>query len=94
MRCSFDENKRQKVLAERGFDPADAAQVFRGFHLSRADSSHSHGEPRTISVGALNDGVVVLLVWTPRNGERRIIPMWKASEKERQRYHEQRERYG
>jgi len=92
MKISYDENKRQKVLEDRGLDLANAGQVFEGFYLSRADPKHSDVEPRTIKVGMLGNEIVVLLVWTPRNGERRIITMWKANEKERERYFAERER--
>ena len=73
-------------------DLAHAEQVFNGFYLSRADTKHSGEGPRTITVGMLNDEVVAIVVWTPQDDEVRIIPMWKANEKERQRYHEQRTR--
>ncbi|AJP72748.1 BrnT family toxin [Sphingomonas hengshuiensis] len=94
MRYSYDEAKRARILQERGLDLADAERVFEGFYLSRADVKHSGEERRTITVGMLNDEVVVLVIWTPRDGERRIITMWKANEKERKRYHEQRDRSG
>ena len=92
VRYSYDEHKRAKVLEERGLDLADAPSVFDGFLLSRDDAKHSHEEKRTITVGMLRDQLVVLVVWTPRPGERRIITMWKANERERQRYDEQRNR--
>lgn len=94
MRYSYDESKRARVLQDRGLDLADAAQVFEGFYLSRADPKHSRDEQRTITVGMMRDEVVVLVVWTPRPGERRIITMWKANDKERRHYHEQRRRHG
>lgn len=94
MRYSYDESKRVRILSERGLDLADAGQVFEGFYLSRADAKHSGEEQRTITVGMLGDEIVVLVIWTPRDGERRIITMWKANEKERQRYHEARDRSG
>ena len=94
MRYSYDEDKRQKTLETRGLDLADARTVFEGFYLSRVDHKHSETEERTITVGELNGDIVVVLVWTPRPGERRIITMWKANDKERRKYHEQRDRSG
>lgn len=93
MRYSYDPSKRQKVLEERGLDLADAPKVFEGFYLSRADDKHSDVEDRVNTLGMLDDELV-LVVWTPRDGERRIITMWKANEKERRKYHEQRDRSG
>lgn len=94
MKYSYDEAKRQRVIEERGLDLADAGTVFEGFYLSRVDEKHSEAEQRTITVGELNGDVVVVMVWTPRPGERRIITMWKANDKERRKYHEQRDRSG
>lgn len=92
MRHRYDQDKRAKVL-ERGLDLADAWQVFEGFHLTRADAKHSDVEERVITLGMIDEDVV-LVVWTSRPGERRIITMWKANAKERDRYHEQRDRSG
>lgn len=94
MRYTYDENKRQIVLKKRGLDLADAGTVFDGFYLSREDHQHSEMEARTFTVGELNGDIVVVVIWTPRPGERRIITMWKANERERNRYHEQRDRSG
>lgn len=92
MRHSYDHDKRAKVL-ERGLDLADAWQVFEGFHLTRADTKHSDVEERVMTLGMIGEDVV-LVVWTPRRGERRIITMWKANAREREKYHEQRDRSG
>ena len=92
MRCSYHADKREKVL-KRGLDLADAYKVFEGFYLSRADDKHSDEEDRIITLGMLDDELV-LVVWTLRDDERRIITMWKANEKERRKYHEQRDRSG
>lgn len=94
MQYTYDEAKRLTVLSERGLDLADAGAVFEGFYLSRVDEKHSETEQRTITVGLINGEVVVVVIWTPRPGERRIITMWKANEKERRKYHEQRDRSG
>lgn len=86
MLISFDAEKRDRVLAERGLDLADAASLFAGFHLTRFDANHSDAEDRYISVGLIGDDVVIV-VWTQREDVRRIITMWKANDKERQVYH-------
>lgn len=86
MRIVFDSEKRDRVLAERGLDFADVTTLFAGFHLTRFDTSHSDLKDRYISVGSVNDDVVIV-VWTQREDARRIITMWKANDKERQAYH-------
>lgn len=93
MGVAFDEAKRARVLAEREIDISRAGEVFDGFHLTRRDDKHSGREDRFHSVGLLDD-VVVIVTWTPRDGLRRIVTMWKASERERARHHEQRDRSG
>lgn len=90
MKIVFDSQKRDSVLAERSLNFADAASLFAGFHLTRFDAQHSDLEDRYISVGLIDDDVVIV-VWTKREDTRRIITMWKANDKERQAYHRRRE---
>jgi uncharacterized DUF497 family protein len=71
---TWDEVKRIKTLAERGLDFANAEQVFAGTHYTRPDDRMDYGEPRLITVGTL-DGRFVVMVWTLRDGARRIISM-------------------
>lgn len=85
MKISFDPTKRERTLKERGLDFADAAEVFAGIHTVEPDDRHDYGEARFISAGLLHARVVVL-VWTPRDGERRIISMRHAHERETRRW--------
>lgn len=81
MNIEFDPAKRAATLAERGLDFARAAEVFDGRHLTRVDDRHDYGEPRFVTAGWL-DGRLVVMVWTPRGDDRRIISMRKANERE------------
>ncbi len=74
IRISFDPDKRMKTLQARGLDFADAALVFAGETRQIVDMRRDYGETRYICAGWL-DGRRVVLVWTPRNGTRRIISM-------------------
>lgn len=65
MRITFDPSKRERTLAERGLDFAQAAAVFDGDHLTFQDDRQDYGERRLITIGRLTDRMVVL-VWTPR----------------------------
>lgn len=85
MQISYDNAKRDKTLLERGLDFADAGSVFSGTHFSREDSRQDYGEVRTITVGRLHSRMVVL-VWTLRGADRRIISMSKANEREQTLY--------
>lgn len=85
MRIEFDALKRDKTLSERGLDFADAPKVFRGRHKIVRDTRRHYGEPRFITIGRL-DGRMVVLVWTPRPGRRRVISMRKANAREQKAY--------
>ena len=65
MKITFDETKRAETLRERGLDFADAAEVFAGPTVD---------ETRIMSVGHLR-GLTVVVVWTERDGTRRVISM-------------------
>jgi uncharacterized protein len=85
MRITYDEAKRAAVLDARGLDLADAGEAFAGFHLTRADDKHSDDEDRYHTLGMIR-GRLVLIVWTKRDGDRRIITMWEANERERRNF--------
>ncbi len=81
----FDEAKRAATLEARGLDMARADEVFTGATLTVEDDRRDYGEDRFITIGFLDD-VMVVLVWTPRDGAYRIISMRKANERERTLY--------
>lgn len=85
MQIEFDPAKRDQTLAHRGLDMADAGVVFAGPMLTVEDDRADYGEPRYITIGRL-DGRMVVVVWTPRGGARRIISMRKANEREQALY--------
>ena len=64
---------------------ARAGEVFADATLTVEDDRQDYGEDRFITVGFLDDAMVVL-VWTPRGGAHRIIGMRKANERERTLY--------
>jgi uncharacterized protein len=71
---SWDDAKRRITLAERGLDFADAGLIFGGRTMTLPDERRDYGERRFITAGWLRDRFVVV-VWTPREGGRRIISM-------------------
>jgi uncharacterized protein len=81
VQITFDPAKRDRTLAERGLDFAEAEVVFAGRHTVEEDRRRDYGEVRFISAGLLRERVVVR-VWTPRGGARRIISMRHAHERE------------
>lgn len=74
MTIAWDEAKRQRTLKERGLDFADAALMFAGRSMTLPDERRAYGEPRYITAGWLRNRFVVV-VWTPRDGDLRIISM-------------------
>lgn len=93
MRITFDEAKRAITLAKRSLDFGRAGEVFAGLHFTSPDQRFDYGEDREITVGMLDDKVVVV-VWTERDDSRRIISMRKASKDERESYYRQLDRPG
>jgi len=85
VRISFDPAKRRKTLRECGLDFGDAGKVFAGPHFEDTDDRFDYGEDRYITVGLLDETVVVM-VWTPRGSTRRIISMRKANATETQNF--------
>lgn len=85
MKISFDLQKREKTLTERGIDFADAGLVFEGLTLDFIDDRNDYGETRIITVGHLH-GRMMVLVWTPRGETRHIISMRKANDREIKKY--------
>ncbi len=90
MRIEFDHAKRDHVLAERGIDIARAGELFDGFHLTRKDENHSLHEDRFHSIGMIDDDIIIV-TWAPRNDLHRIVTMWKANDREREKYRQARD---
>ena len=85
MQIEFDSIKRNQTLTERGLDFARALDVFAGRQYTAEDLRFAYGERRFITVGLLDERMV-LVVWTPRGEARRIISMRNANEREQTRY--------
>lgn len=85
MTIEFDDGKRNATLAARGLDFARCNAVFAGPTLTQRDERVDYGEERFIIFG-LPDAFWVVLVWTPRGANRRIISMRFANEREIKRY--------
>ena len=81
MRVVYDEVKRAHALRERGLDFARCGEIFNGTEATREDVRFGYGETRWITVGLLDDRMVIV-VWTERDGDRRIISLRKANERE------------
>jgi uncharacterized protein len=78
---SFDPAKRKATLRERGLDFRDAAKVFEGETFTQPDDRFDYREERFVTYGMLDDRAVVV-VWTERDGTRRVISMRHAHAEE------------
>lgn len=85
MDIEYPFSKRDITLAERGLDMARAAEIFDGATLTVEDDREDYGEIRLITIGFLDDRMVVM-VWTERGAARRIISLRKANEREQKAY--------
>ena len=81
----YDEAKREITLFTRGMDMARANEIFDAPHLQQIDSRRNYGEIRLFSFGYL-DNIPVVVVWTYRGINRRIISLRKANEREVKKY--------
>jgi uncharacterized DUF497 family protein len=84
MRVTYDPEKREKTLRERGLDFVDAELVFSGFTREVEDARKDYGEVRIICYGLLA-GRIVVVGYTPRGAERHVFSMRKANDREQAR---------
>jgi uncharacterized protein len=85
MKVEFDPEKRRRTLDERGLDMERAGEIFEGATLTVEDDRRDYGEPRSITIGFLDERMVAL-VWTPRGGALRVISLRKCNEREQAAY--------
>jgi uncharacterized protein len=82
---SFDPGKQHLTLQMRGLDMARSAEIFAGSTLTVEDTRLDYDEPRWITVGYLDQRMVVL-VWTYRDETTRIISLRKANDREQRNF--------
>ena len=80
----WDESRRQAVLEERRIDFGDAVRIFDGPVLETL--SRHPAETRWVAVGIV-DGKEIAVVYTVRDGRRRIITARRARTHERGEYY-------
>ena len=84
MPITYDPDKRQRTLRDRGLDFEDAPIVFAGLTLEVEDTREDYGERRIICFGQL-EGRLVVIGYTPRGADRHIFSMRKANHREQVR---------
>jgi len=84
MNFTWHEEKRKSNLSKHGLDFTQAHKVFDGMTFTFEDNRFDYGEQRFISIGLLND--VVVIVHTETSEEIRIISMRRANKNEQELY--------
>ena len=84
MRVTYDPEKRERTLKERGLDFEDAGLVFAGVTLEVEDTRKDYGEARIVCYGLLA-GRMVVVGYTPRDADRHVFSMRKANAREQAR---------
>ena len=85
MKITYDPKKRAETLNNRGLDFEHARHVFAGETFTVEDDRRDYGETRYQTIGRLKR-TIVMVVWTPRDGARRIVSMRKCNDEERANY--------
>jgi uncharacterized protein len=79
----WDPTKHERNVREKGFGFEVAARIFEGRIIERQDVRFDYPEMRMVAVGQA-EGRFLTVVYTVRDGKRRIIAAWPANRKERQ----------
>ena len=86
MRFTGDPAKDRRNITRHGVAFEDAARIFDGPTLERADDRYEYGEIRVYAIGIVN-GVELTVIYTEVSRiERRIISAWRAERHEREAY--------
>ena len=85
MRFEWDERKRRANRAKHGIDFDLARRIFQAEVVEREDGRRDYGERRMVAYGEV-DGVVLCVIYTWRDGVRRVISARRAGKDERQDY--------
>ncbi|TRD17295.1 BrnT family toxin [Palleronia caenipelagi] len=87
MQFEWDDEKNQRNIEKHGVSFELAIQIFDHPRLDRVDDRRDYGETRTISLGIVENVVVLTVVHTARDGRTRLISARRASRKERALYY-------
>ena len=88
MALEWDNNKNKINIDKHGIDFFDAHKIFQNPIITKIDDRTDYQEKRWIGIGKLEQ-VIVVLVYTQRGKNVRIISIRKANNIERKIYKEQ-----
>jgi uncharacterized protein len=89
MQFEWDENKAESNWLKHNITFEEAVTVFADpYLLFTEDSQHSEQEERQWAMGEAENGLMLVIVFTMRGEQIRIISARKATKTERKRYEE------
>ena len=85
-RFECDKGKARSNYRKHGVRFTDAGRAINGAHslTGRSPQSDDVREERNLSITQLADGRAVVMVWTPRNGNVRVISVRRARKSEKE----------
>ena len=86
MRFRPDPGKAASNLKKHGVSFADAEGVLQDPLAVTVKDPDAEGEQRFVSIGLGNAGELLVVVWTERDDECRVISARRATRKERKQY--------
>ena len=86
MRFRADPAKAASNLRKHGVSFADAESVLQDPLAVTVEDPDAEGEQRFISIGLGSAGELLVVVWTKRDDECRVISARRATRKERKQY--------
>lgn len=86
MEFELDPEKHERTRRERGIGFDAAARIFAGRVIETEDRRRDYGERRMRAIGEV-EGKLLLVVYTERDGGRRIISVRLANRRERTLWH-------
>ena len=87
MRFIWDDNKAELNALKHGITFEEAVTVFADPYLQfTEDSQHSQREEREWAIGEAENGSIVVVVFTMRGEQLRVISARRATKRECQRY--------
>lgn len=89
----WDETKRNTNVEKHGFDFPVASRIWDGFVVERFDGRRDYGESRIIAIGMVDEAIIVV-VYTLRGRNRRIISARRANSREKKFFESEIHRQG
>ena len=86
MGFKFDPTKAATNLRKHGISLADAENVLADPLAMTVEDTDAEGERRFVTLGLGSAGQLLVVVWTERDGEYRLISARRPTRKERRQY--------